>query len=82
MKNGMKSTLKLTKAAKILIALIIVCVVGVGTYFGISSGFVKTSTNEKALKAIVGTDDPDAVITADTTKSSKTINLSLDEWIG
>lgn len=70
---------RLTKAAKILIVAVVAIVATVGIYLGVSSGKIKT--NESLLKSIVG-DSEDAVITADKTGSSKTINLSLDEWIG
>lgn len=80
---------KLTKAAKILIFMVIVAVIGGGAFLGVKSGLVKTksqktttTTNDdfKSKETVVADNDGNVI---NTDKSDdKTINLSLDEWIG
>ena len=76
---------KLTKAAKILIFVLIVAIIGGGVFAGIKTGFVKTDKIKditgKKTEATVEADEDGNVI--NTSKDDeKTINLSLDEWIG
>lgn len=67
---------KLTKAAKVLILLVVVAAIGGGVFAGLKTGVVKP---DKELAALM--DDDGNVI--NTEKASEdTINLSLDEWIG
>lgn len=69
---------KLTKAAKLLIVIVVLALVGVGVWGGLKTGFVKTD-NEKIMASLM---DKDGNV-INTEKTSKdTINLSLDEWIG
>lgn len=83
---------RLTKAAKVLIMIIVVALLGVGVFSGLKTGFVKSgkeTANEKTeevKKDTVTSDvnEPDEdgnIINTDKT-NNKTINLSLDEWIG
>ncbi|RHC48490.1 hypothetical protein DW839_28610 [Enterocloster bolteae] len=80
---------KLTKAAKVLIFMMIVVMIGGGAFFGVKSGLVMTKDKEmattvkndtKSAKKNTAADDGNVI---NTDKSDdKTINLSLDEWIG
>ena len=83
---------RLTKAAKILIMLVIVALVGGGVFAAIKTGLVKTSKdttkteeasvpNDNEVSGDVLADDDGNVINTDKS-DNKTINLSLDEWIG
>lgn len=82
---------RLTKAAKILIAIIVMALIGGGVYFGMKTGLIKNSKKKmtdivsetKAMQASesVEADDDGNVINTDK-DDDKTINLSLDEWIG
>ncbi len=80
---------RLTKAAKVLISLILAIVVVVGVVFGLKSGLIKNDIKDKKTNKEVNavlndtetSDDPDTVMTTDK-KSASTINVSLDEWIG
>lgn len=67
---------RLTKAAKVLIMLLVVALIGGGVFFGLKSGFVKTDGKLAEL-----TDDDGNVINTEK-ETEDTINLSLDEWIG
>lgn len=81
---------RLTKTAKILIMLIIIVLIGGGIYAGLQKGlikskvFSKTETTEEKPDidgtAVVPDEDGNVVNTDKT--DEKTINLSLDEWIG
>lgn len=64
---------RLTKAAKILIILLVVVILGGGAFAAVKTGFVKDKGN-KTEQYVEKADKID--------KSDKTINLSLDEWIG
>lgn len=83
---------RLTKAAKILIFILVVCALGGGVFWGMRSGLIKTKSEKKTDVVEVSKDynakekngDKD---TADksapqNSRESKTIKLSLDEWIG
>lgn len=82
---------RLTKAAKILIAIIVMALIGGGVYFGMKTGFIKNSKKKPTeivsevkptqTSETVEADDDGNVINTDK-DDDKTINLSLDEWIG
>ena len=89
---------RLTKTAKIFLSIILAIIVVAGVVFGLKSGLIKNDIKDKANKEAVEdvleaedkTDKADEaedvadngnVITTDK-KTSSTINLSVDEWIG
>ena len=89
---------RLTKTAKIFLSIILAIIVVAGVVFGLKSGLIKNDIKDKANKEAVEdvleaedkTDKADEaedvadngnVMTTDK-KTSATINLSLDEWIG
>ena len=89
---------RLTKTAKIFLSIILAIIVVAGVVFGLKSGLIKNDIKDKANKEAVEdvleaedkTDKADEaedvadngnVMTTDK-KTSSTINLSLDEWIG
>ena len=89
---------RLTKTAKIFLSIILAIIVVAGVVFGLKSGLIKNDIKDKANKEVVEdvleaedkTDKADEaedvadngnVMTTDK-KTSSTINLSLDEWIG
>ena len=89
---------RLTKTAKIFLSIILAIIVVAGVVFGLKSGLIKNDIKDKANKEAVKdvleaedkTDKADEtedvvdngnVMTTDK-KTSSTINLSLDEWIG
>lgn len=65
---------RLTTGAKILIFVLVFAIIGVGVFFGVKSGHIKND-----LKPVY--DDNGNVMNTEKT-DKKTINLSLDEWIG
>lgn len=80
---------RLTKAAKILLLVVVMVLIGGGVFFGIKGGLIKTTPN----KATVSTEkvkdktgnssvDKDGNVINTEKDNNKTINLSLDEWIG
>ena len=79
---------KLTKTAKVLLMLLFVAIIGGGILAGIKTGVIKTktaaakteSTSQKKGDAAVPDEDSNVINTDKT--DEKTINLSLDEWIG
>lgn len=75
---------RLTKAAKILIVLLVVAMAFGGVAWGVNSGLIKTSKQEKpganTNNGAIADEDGN-VINTDKTDAA-TINLSLDEWIG
>ena len=80
---------RLTKAAKILIVIVIILALAGGAFTAIKTGLVKTGDDSTTTKVETTNDkddtsvndsEPDADTTYDT--SDATINLSLDEWIG
>lgn len=80
---------RLTKAAKILIVIVIILALAGGAFAAIKTGLVKTGDDSTTTKVettndkddtSVNDDTPDADTTYDT--SDATINLSLDEWVG
>lgn len=79
---------RLTKAAKILIMIIVVVLIGSGIFAGVKTGIVKTSKDKTKTDVVndisknTENSDPDMVLTKDTTGDDATINLSLDEWVG
>lgn len=82
---------RLTKAAKILIIIVALVLIGVGIFAGVKTGFIKTSDDKKDETVKPNTDieheinvDYDEngnVMNIEKTDPS-TINVSLDEWIG
>lgn len=80
---------RLTKASKILILILVVALVVGGVFAGVKTGAIKTGTNKKE-ESISSNKKEESTVTADddgnvinTNKGDdKTINLSLDEWIG
>ena len=71
---------RLTKAAKILILIIALALVGVGVFAGLKTGFIKTSDNKKEEIKVDYDSNGNVINTVKT--DATTINLSLDEWIG
>lgn len=72
---------RLTKTAKIVIFIVIIALLGVGVFAGIKTGFIKTSKKVKNEITNLMPDSDGNVINTDKS-NNKTINLSLDEWIG
>ena len=84
---------RLTKTAKILLSVILAIVVIAGVVFGLKSGLIKndikdkTSKNKEVVEDVLQSDnteeavDDGNIMTTDK-KTSSTINISLDEWIG
>ena len=84
---------RLTKTAKILLSVILAIVVIAGIVFGLKSGLIKNdikdkaSKNKEAVEDVLQSDnteeavDDGNIMTTDK-KTSSTINISLDEWIG
>ena len=70
---------RLTKAAKVIIVLLVLVCVGVGVFAGLKTGFITSKKNNN--ESLIETDKDGNVINTDKI-DSKTINLSLDEWIG
>jgi NitT/TauT family transport system substrate-binding protein len=79
---------RLTKAAKIMIMVLVVALIGGGVFAGLKTGVVTTSkdktdsTSKKDSASVVDYDDDGNVITVDETNDEDTINLSIDEWVG
>ena len=69
---------RLTKAAKVIIVLLVLIGICVGVFAGLKTGFI---TNSDDKTSTVKADKDGNVINTDKA-SNKTINLSLDEWIG
>lgn len=86
---------RLTKTAKILILIIVLCVLGGGVFAAFKTGLVKNEP-KKTNKETVVTDSMAANSTTNDTKDTEkknesastptednnTINLSIDEWVG
>ena len=85
---------RLTKTAKILILIIVLCVLGGGVFAAFKTGLVKNEP-KKTDKETVVTDSMANSTTNDTkdtekknesvstpTEDNNTINLSIDEWVG
>lgn len=66
---------RLTKASKILIMVLVIVLIGGGVFAGLKSGLVTSKHFD------ITTDEDGNVINMDKS-DDKTINLSLDEWIG
>lgn len=71
---------RLTKAAKILIMVVVVALLGTGVFAGVKTGLVSTG-KDKNKDVAVDYDENGNVMNTDKTDDA-TINLSLDEWIG
>lgn len=91
----MKNTrrFRLTKTAKLLLFVVIIALIGGCVFAGVKTGFVKTSkdktetvvsnnsnSKDNVTRDVVTDDDGNVINTEKT--DNKTINLSLDEWIG
>lgn len=91
----MKNTrrFRLTKTAKLLLFVVIIALIGGCVFAGVKTGFVKTSkdktetvvsnnsnSKDNVTRDVVADDDGNVINTEKT--DNKTINLSLDEWIG
>ena len=75
---------RLTKAAKILILVVVVALLGGGVFAGLQTGLVTTgdkTANKGDSNTVVNYDANGNVMTTTKTDNA-TINLSLDEWIG
>ena len=73
---------RLTKAAKVLIMILVVALLGTGVFTGVKTGLVSTGKDKSKDKDVVlDYDENGNVMTTDKTDDA-TINLSLDEWIG
>lgn len=87
---------RLTKAAKILIMVLVIALIGGGVFAGIKTGFVTTdnkdktnnnlnvnnnNSNTKPSNKPIDYDENGNVMNTDK-ENDDTINLSLDEWIG
>lgn len=70
---------RLTKAAKVLIMILVVALIGGGAFAGIKTGFIKMG--DKKQSASVDYDENGNVMNVNT-ENDVAINLSLDEWIG
>lgn len=89
----MRSTrrFRLTKASKILIFILVVALLGGGVFAGLKTGVVKTNSDKKESVSenkndyndnnTISADEDGNVINTDRS-DDKTINISLDEWIG
>lgn len=89
----MRSTrrFRLTKASKILIFILVVALLGGGVFAGLKTGVVKTNSDKKESVSenkndyndnnTISADEDGNVINTDKS-DDKTINISLDEWIG
>lgn len=81
---------RLTKTAKILLSFILAIILIAGVVFGLKTGVIKNDVKDNDKKEVENiiesevsndTSDDDTVMTTDK-KTSSTINISLDEWIG
>ena len=77
---------KLTKAAKILIVILVLALVGGGVFAGVKTGLVKIDKDDKLNvesneTASLDYDENGNVMNTEK-ETDATINLSLDEWIG
>lgn len=73
---------KLTRVAKILIFLIVLSGIGASVFLGLKTGIIKRESDKKVSSDSNATSDTDCNVINTDKKDDKTINLSLDEWIG
>ena len=82
---------RLTKAAKVLIFVIILALLGGGVFAGVKTGFIKTNeTTKETVVENTTKSDVKVETNSESTTSTKndvavmddTINISLDEWVG
>ena len=73
---------RLTRVAKILIFLIVLSGIGAGVFLGLKTGIIKRESDKKVSSDSNATSDTDCNVINMDKKDDKTINLSLDEWIG
>ena len=77
---------RLTKAAKILIVILVIALLGGGVFAGLKTGLIttdkdKVNNKENSSNNVLDYDENGNVMDVDT-KDDAAINLSLDEWIG
>ena len=78
----MRGRFRLTKTAKVLALLLVIATLAGLGFAGVKTGFIKhKDKKETKITASVDYDENGNVMTTDKT-DDKTINLSLDEWIG
>lgn len=70
---------KLTKAAKVLLMIVIIAAIGGGVFAGLKTGLIKSKTVSDTVADLA---DNDGNVINTEKKDDATINLSLDEWIG
>lgn len=86
---------RLTKAAKIMVFMLIIALLGGGVFVGLKTGIIKTNKNPKCESVVASntSKNNDKVETDDIVNNTKesedeavdsdeAINISLDEWIG
>lgn len=86
---------RLTKAAKIIIFVLVMALIGGGAFAAVNTGFVKTGRDKVSVSSVgdttkpannkvtnaINVDESGNVINTEK-ETNNTINLSLDEWIG
>ena len=78
----MRGRFRPTKTAKVLALLVVIVILAAIGFAGVKTGFIKLKDKEATkATASVDYDSNGNVMTTDKT-DDKTINLSLDEWIG
>ena len=80
---------RLTKAAKILIMVLIVALIGGGIFAGVQTGMIqtkkgKTASDTAKTEYTSDNDDKKNIVKKEEAKAANdnVINVSLDEWIG
>lgn len=86
---------RLTKAAKILIMVLVLALTGGGVFAGLKTGIIKTSTESEKVETNIDITEDETLLVTDAPTydengnvmniektDDNTINLSLDEWIG
>lgn len=87
---------RLTKAAKILIMVLVLALTGGGVFAGVKTGFIKTRTESEKAESIINITEDETLLATENVPTydengnvmnidktdDNTINLSLDEWIG
>lgn len=73
---------RLTKAAKILIMVLVVALLGGGVFAGLKTGLITTDKNKDKTNSVTLDYDENGNVMDVDTEDDTAINLSLDEWIG
>ncbi len=83
---------RLTKAAKILLVILVLALIGGGVFAGLKTGVVKTESSKAQTTTVSKKDTNSSSVsdttttatttTIETTQNNNTINLSIDEWVG